>query len=102
VNKILDLRKTKLNVPLPNLLEVQINSFDEFLSKGISEILSRIFPIDTKNVRVEFVSHTVGDPIRTPEDCIRVGATYDVPIKAKFRLIYKSTGEVKEQEAYIC
>jgi len=101
MDKILDARKTKLSVPLPNLLNVQIASYEKFLNVGIGEILSKIFPIDTKNIRVEYVSYTVGMPIRTPEDCVRVGATYEVPVKVKVRLIYKNTGEIKESEAYI-
>ncbi len=101
MDKIFDFSTTKVKVPLPNLLQVQLNSYDDFLKNGISDVLGKVFPIDTKNIRVEFVEHYVGEPIRTPEDCIRVGVTYDVPIKAKFRLIYKNTGEVKEQEAYI-
>ncbi|MGB9793970.1 hypothetical protein [Caldisericum exile] len=101
MDKILDLRKTKLSIPLPNLLSVQISSYEKFLNEGIGEILQRIFPIDTKNIRVEFVSYSVGEPLRTPEDCIRVGTTYEVSIKGRFRLIYKNTGEIKEQEALL-
>jgi len=112
MDKILDLRKTKVNVPLPNLLDVQIKSYEKFLSEGIHDILSKIFPVDTKNIRVEFVSHTVGDLPKPPEYfekagisydeyCIRTNRTYEVPIKATFRLIYKNTGEVKEGEVYL-
>jgi DNA-directed RNA polymerase subunit beta len=101
MDKILDLRKTKLSIPLPNLLNVQISSYEKFLNEGIGEILKRIFPIDTKNIRVEFVSYSVVDPVKTPEYCVRVGTTYEATIKGKFRLIYKNTGEIKEQEALL-
>lgn len=101
MDKVVDLSKGRLRISSRSLLDVQIQSYQRFLDKGIGEILEKIFPIDTKNIRVEFVSYNVSEPLRDPEDCIRVGTTFEVPIKAKFRLIYKNTGEIKEQEAYI-
>ncbi|MGC9124754.1 MAG: hypothetical protein ACP5GW_01365, partial [Caldisericaceae bacterium] len=96
-----DFTKTKVTLPLPNLLDVQVKSFDKFLNEGIGNILDKIFPIDTKNIAVEYISYSVDKPIRNVEDCFRVGATYEARVNARFRMIFKNTGEIKEQEVYV-
>lgn len=101
MESIRDFSKTALSLDLPSLLRVQLSSFRSFLDKGIGEILSKVFPVDTKNVRIEYVSYRVEDPARTIEDCLTVGATYEARVTAKFRIVYKGTGELKEQEVYI-
>lgn len=101
MDNIRDFSKTKLSLKLPSLLRVQLSSFKEFLDHGIGEILSKVFPVDTKNIRIEYVTYKVEEPARTVENCLTVGATYEARVMTKFRIVYKSTGEVKEQEVYI-
>lgn len=101
MENIRDFSKTKVTLPLPSLLRVQLSSYREFLDHQIGEILQKVFPVDTKNIRIDFVSYRVENPARTVDDCLTVGATYDARVSAKFRIIYKATGEVKEQEVYI-
>jgi DNA-directed RNA polymerase subunit beta len=101
MENLLDFTKTKVTLPLPNLLDVQIKSFNNFLSKGIGEILAKIFPIDTKNITVEYLNYSVDKPVRSVEDCFRVGATYESRVNSRFRMIFKATGEIKEQEVYL-
>jgi DNA-directed RNA polymerase subunit beta len=96
-----DFTKTKVTLPVPNLLDVQVKSFNKFLSEGIGHILAKIFPIDTKNIAVEYISYSVDKPIRNIEDCFRVGATYESRVNARFRMIFKATGEIKEQVVYV-
>ena len=96
---------------LPNLIEVQIKSYDQFLqrdispeerlSQGLQEIFAEIFPIksfDEKTV-LEYLSYTLGIPKYTPDECIRRGITYNVTLKVNFRLT-DETG-IKEEEVYM-
>ena len=96
---------------LPNLIEVQIKSYNQFLQKdvlsddrdniGLQELFNEIFPIksfDDKTV-LEFISYSLGLPKYTPEECIRRGITYNVTLKVKFRLT-DETG-IKEEEVYM-
>lgn len=101
MENLLDFTKTKVKLSLPNLLTVQINSFKKFLDKGVGEILKKIFPIDTKNIKVEYLNYSVEKPVRNVADCFRVGATYESRVNARFRMIFKNTGEIKEQEVYL-
>ncbi len=96
-----DFSKTKVDLPIPNLLHVQIKSYNEFLQRGIGKTLQKLFPVDTKNVKVDYVDYTVERPVRSVENCLRVGATYEARVSAKFRMTFKSTGEIKEQDVYL-
>ncbi|MBS3903702.1 MAG: DNA-directed RNA polymerase subunit beta [Simkania sp.] len=98
-------------IDLPNLIEIQIKSYRQFLQAdklpheremaGIHEVFSEIFPIksyDEKTV-LEYVSYSLGVPKYDPEECIRRGITYNVTLKVKFRLT-DETG-IKEEEVYM-
>lgn len=50
MDKVVDLSKGRLRISSRSLLDVQIQSYQRFLDKGIGEILEKIFPIDTKNI----------------------------------------------------
>ena len=82
-------------IDLPNLIEVQIKSYNQFLQAdkfpnereniGIQEIFNEIFPIrsyDEKTV-IEFLSYTLGVPKYGPEECIRRGISYNVTLKVR-------------------
>lgn len=98
-------------IDLPNLIEIQIKSYNEFLQAdklahervnvGLQEVFNEIFPIksyDEKTV-LEYISYNLGVPKYTPEECIRRGITYNVTLKVKFRLT-DETG-IKEEEVYM-
>ena len=98
-------------IDLPNLIEIQIKSFKQFLqghllsherdNMGLQEVFTDIFPIksyDEKTV-LEFNSYNLGTSKYTPEECIRRGITYNVTLKVKFRLT-DETG-IKEEEVYM-
>jgi DNA-directed RNA polymerase subunit beta len=96
---------------LPNLIEIQIKSYRQFLQAdvppedretiGLQEIFREIFPIksfDEKTV-LEYLSYSLGVPKYTPDECIRRGISYNVTLKVKFRLT-DETG-IKEEEVYM-
>lgn len=98
-------------IDLPNLIEIQIKSYNQFLQAnrfpdereniGLQEVFNEMFPIksyDEKTI-LEFISYNLGVPKYTPEECIRRGITYNVTLKVKFRLT-DETG-IKEEEVYM-
>ncbi len=98
-------------IDLPNLIEIQLKSYREFLqvdvlpherqNAGLQEVFSEIFPIKSYDDKVilEYLSYNLGVPKYTPEECIRRGITYNVTLKVKFRLT-DETG-IKEEEVYM-
>jgi len=88
---------------LPNLIEVQRNSYDWFLDLGLREAFHDISPIHdfTGNLVLEFLDYTLGDPKYEVEECKERDVTYAAPLRVKVRLINKETGEVKEQEVFM-
>ncbi len=88
---------------LPNLIEVQRNSYEWFLENGLREVFHDISPINdfTGNLVLEFLDYTLGEPKYDVEDCKERDVTYAAPLRVKVRLINKETGEVKEQEVFM-
>ena len=90
--------KIKLPSPYPDLLEIQIKSFQEFfqlettpenrINEGLYKVFQENFPItDARNIFVlEFLDYFVDPPRYTIEECMQRGLTYSVPLKAKLRL----------------
>ncbi|MCY6371567.1 DNA-directed RNA polymerase subunit beta [Clostridium ganghwense] len=91
--------------PMPNLIEVQLNSYKWFWEEGLNEVFDDINPIQdyTGNLVLEFVDHNLDkDAIKySVEECKERDATYAAPLKVKVRLFNKETGEVKEQEVFM-
>ena len=89
---------------MPNLIEVQIDSYNWFLEKGLKEVLHDVSPITdfSGNLLLEFNDYYLEDnPKYSVEECKERDATYSKPLKMKVRLINKETGEVKEQEIFM-
>src|SRR5690606_17000749 len=89
---------------LPDLIEVQKNSYKWFLEEGLKEVFDDFSPIQdyTGNLILEFMDYKVSDEPKYTEDEARErDANYSAPLKVKVRLINKETGEVKEQEVFM-
>ncbi len=91
-------------VDMPNLIEIQRESYEWFLEEGLREVFEDISPIQdyTGNLILEFIDYSIdGEPKYGVEECKERDVTYAAPLKVKVRLINKETGEVKEQEVFM-
>lgn len=92
-------------IDMPNLIEIQRNSYKWFLDEGLKEVFEDINPITdyTGNLILEFIDYSLDyDNIKYPiEECKERDATYAAPLKVKVRLVNKETGEVKDQEVFM-
>ena len=90
---------------MPNLIEVQKESFQWFLEKGIKEVLHDISPITdhSEDLCIEFVSYTldVNKPKYPVEECKVRDVNYAAPLRVNVRLSNRKTGEVKEHEVFM-
>jgi DNA-directed RNA polymerase subunit beta len=95
----------------PNLIEIQINSYLDFLQKGVPEkqrkpqgleaVFREVFPIQSYDERLtlEYVSYTLGEPKNSEIECIREGITYSVPLYVKLRL--REEDFIKDEDIYM-
>ena len=89
---------------MPNLIQIQTKSYENFLKEGLREVFDDISPIQdyAGNLILEFIDYSLSDPPKyDQEECKERDATYAAPLKVKVRLITNSTGEVKEQEVFM-
>jgi len=114
--------KIPLVTSLPNLIEVQKRSYDNFLqlktnpedrgNHGLSGVFKSVFPINdyTERATVDYVSYEIGIPKYDVEECSQRGMTFGAPLLVNFRLIVwdideiagtKSVRDIKEQEVYM-
>ncbi|MCL8206502.1 MAG: DNA-directed RNA polymerase subunit beta [Actinomycetia bacterium] len=94
INEVLD---------MPNLIEIQQNSYQWFLREGLRELLRDISPIQdfTGNLQLEFIDHQLKAPKYTVEECKARDVTYAAPLHVRVRLLNKETGEIKEQDVFM-
>jgi DNA-directed RNA polymerase subunit beta len=88
---------------LPDLVEIQRNSFQKFLNEGIQKTFTEISPIEdyTGSYAVEFGEGRFEDPPVSVEECMSKDKTYAAPLFVKVRFIVKETGEVREQDVFM-
>jgi DNA-directed RNA polymerase subunit beta len=88
---------------LPDLVKIQLNSFQRFLDEGIRQTFSEISPIEdyTGSYAVEFGEHRFDDPPVTIEECMSKDKTYAAPLFVRVRFIVKETGELREQDVFM-
>ena len=95
------LKKSMFEHPMPNLIQIQTNSYDWFLKKGIRELLDEISPIadfSGKKLELHLKEHSIGESKNKPKVCKNKNLTYEAPIKVHVQLINKESGEIKEQD----
>jgi DNA-directed RNA polymerase subunit beta len=105
---VLSFAKLASVMPMPNLLDVQLQSFDKLVEAdaeeqwdfGLDRVFGEIFPISDVNEHftLEYVSASLGEPKYSVEECIERDMTYAAPLKATLRLIVWERPEPDEEE----
>ena len=91
-------------IEMPNLIQVQKDSYNWFIEEGLGEVLKDISPIVdySGNLVLEFLDYHMEETTKyTMEEAKERDATYSSRLHVKVRLINKETGEIKEQEIYL-
>ncbi len=99
-----DFSKIKNVLSIPYLIEVQKDSYANFIGEGMDEVFRDYSPISdfSDKLELEFLSHRLdGEPKYSVKECKDRDATYAVPLKVKVRLTNKENGEVVEQEVFM-
>src|SRR5258705_10736027 len=103
--------KIKEEIEPPNLIEVQLNSYVEFLQKdvspgrrknvGLQAVFREVFPIQSYDDKVvlDFVSYDIGEPKMSALDCQREGQTFSAPLHVTFQL--RDEKGTKEEKVYM-
>jgi len=112
--------KIKVEVPVPHLLNLQVDSYRKFLQEGREErlpdeglegVFRSVFPIEDFNrtASLEFASYEIGEPKYDQAECISKGLTYEAPVRIKVRLVVydveeetqnRTVRDIKEQDIY--
>lgn len=103
-NQRIFLGKQYKKLPQLDLLAVQKESYEDFLTSGIAKVLQEVSPVEDftgKNWSLEFLSYRFGKPKYTPSQAIEKGVTFDAPLKVKAKLLNKQTGETVEEEIFL-
>ena len=89
---------------MPNLIEIQKNSYQWFLNEGLKEVFRDVADITdySGNLVLSFVGYRMDDtPKYTVKECKERDVTYAAPLRVTARLLNKETGEIKENEVYM-
>ncbi|MDT2613364.1 DNA-directed RNA polymerase subunit beta [Enterococcus dongliensis] len=87
---------------LPNLIEIQTDSYQWFLDEGLQEMFEDILPIEdfNGNLSLEFVDYELKEPKYTVAEARAHDANYSAPLHVVLRLVNRETGEIKSQEVF--
>src|SRR5438477_1598427 len=91
-------------LPLPDLIQTQLDSFKWFCDEGLQELFREISPIQDftgKNLDLKFISSEFREPKYSEEECRTKDLTFSKPLWARVELVNKETGEVTEQDVFL-
>jgi DNA-directed RNA polymerase subunit beta len=102
-NNRVNYSKISGTLPLPNLVEVQTQSYQWLLEQGLDEALRDIFPIDNyaETLTLEYLGFRFDAPAYSYLECKDRDMTYSVPLRVNLRLIFKEDGNIKESEVFL-
>src|ERR1044071_2290996 len=108
VQEVRDFSKRGDALPTPNLIDVQIESYQRFLQKdvepnkrkneGLEALLREVYPIESYdgNLKLEYISYDLAEPRYTPDECRALRLTYGMPSRIQVRFVCKVKDEVME------
>ena len=101
-------RKSYARLPqileVPNLIDVQLESFRWFQEEGLRQVLEEVSPIKDftgNRLALEFVGYEFREPRHSEQECRHRDLTYSAPLYVKTRLLIRATGEIKEQDLFL-
>src|SRR5215217_1019744 len=112
-HEVRDFSKRGDALPIPNLIDVQIESYQKFLQKevdplkrksdGLEALLREVFPIESYdgNLRLEYISYDLSEPRYTTDECRALRLTYGMPFRIQVRFVRKDKDEVMEDSIYL-
>ena len=102
-NNRIDYSRVSGTLPLPNLVEIQTDSFHWLITEGLDEVFKDVYPIKSpaEDLSIEYVSCRLDAPKYDFLECKTRDLTYSAPLKVKLRLVNRFTGEVKENEVFM-
>ena len=89
---------------IPNLIELQLDSFAWFVEKGLRDLFDEISPIKDftgKVMELAFLDYEFGDPKYSEEECRTKDLTFSKPLYINVELLIKETGEIQRQRVYM-
>ncbi len=113
VHEVRDFSKRGDALPIPNLIDVQIESYQKFLQKeveptkrkneGLEALLREVFPIESYdgNLRLEYISYDLSEARYTTDECRALRLTFGMPFRIQVRFVRKDKDEVMEDSIYL-
>src|SRR5438477_9563514 len=113
VHEVRDFSKRGDALPIPNLIDVQIESYQRFLqqeteatkrkNEGLESLLREVFPIESYdgNLRLEYISYDLSEARYTTDECRALRLTYGMPFRIQVRFVRKDKDEVMEDSIYL-
>jgi DNA-directed RNA polymerase subunit beta len=113
VNHVRDFSRYGDALPVPNLIEVQTQSYERFLQQhtdpskrqniGLEALLREVFPIESYDgkLKLEYLDYQLDPPRYTPDECRELGLTYGLPFKIRVRLHRKEVEGASEETIYL-
>ena len=94
----------KKRLPLPNLIEIQLNSYKDFFDRRLKDLFQEISPVKDytgKELELFFLDYYLDKPKYTEVTAKEHNASYEAPLRVRLSLHNKKTGEVKEQDVFM-
>ena len=110
---VVNFGKIRQGIEIPDMIEVQTESYDWFLQRdispskrkkhGLQAVFVETFPINSpnENLTLEFVNYEIGEPKYSEAECKERDVTFASPLKATINLIKKDNMEVRQQQVYM-
>src|SRR5205085_6328049 len=113
VPEVRDFSKRGDALPIPNLIDIQIESYQRFLQKevepakrkneGLEALLREVFPIESYdgNLKLNYISYDLSEPRYTTDECRALRLTFGMPFRIQVRFVRKDKDEVMEDSIYL-